>query len=348
VRALTNNRSLLSLAVLAALVFAAFVGGCGGGGSDASSDPQELLDETFGGGTEVNSGVLDVSVEASAAGDKGGSLSGTLSGPFESRDSDQLPLIDLDASVQVSAPGADQSLDGGLTVTADGAYVTSGGQAYAVDDPTFAALEQAYAQSAQAQSTSASDSSAIFDQLGIDPSTWLTDVTNEGTEEVGGAETVHISGTPDVAQIFTDAQALDPTGQASQVGSADQIASSVQNATIDIYTGADDHILRRLDLSVDLADPGSSGTTASFKLSIGLSDVNTEQTIEAPANPKPIDELIPGGLGAVLGAGGPSLGGLGAGATAGGGGSSGNDAKYAECVAGAATPDALAKCAEQL
>jgi len=327
------------------------IAGCGGGGSDENSDPQQLLDETFGGDGEVNSGVLDISVEASAAGDKGGSLSGELSGAFQSRATDELPLLDLDAKLNVSATGANQSVDGGLTVTADGAYVTTDGQAYAIDDPTFSALEQAYAQSAQAQSAD-TQSSAIFDQLGIDPATWLTDVTNEGTEEIDGVETVHISGTPDVAKIFEDAQQLDPTGQTAAAGDPAQLAGAVSNATIDIYTGADDHILRRLDISLDLADPGASGSTANLKLSIGISGVNDDQSIEAPANPKPIDELIPGGLGAVLA--NPSLGGaLGSGAGAGtgasgSGGSSANDAKYAECVAGAATPEALAKCAEQL
>ena len=354
VRRPVNTRLLLPLALLAALLCVVAIAGCGGGGSDESSDPQELLNETFGGDGEVNSGVLDISVEASAEGDQGGSLSGELSGPFESRADDELPLLDVDATVNVSTTGADQSIEGGLTVTEDGAYITTDGQAYAVDEPTFAALEQAYAQSAQAQAESTDpESSAIFDQLGIDPASWLTDVTNEGTEEVGGAETVHISGTPDVAKIFEDAQRLDPTGQTAGVGDAGQLADAVSDATIDVYTGAEDHILRRLDVSVDLADPRASGATANFTLSLGLSGVNEEQAIEAPANPKPIDELIPGGLGAVLAD--PSLGGaLGAGTGTGGGtgtsggGSSANDAKYAECVAGAATPDALAKCAEQL
>ncbi len=274
-RASTNPRLLLPLALLVALACALIAAGCGGDSSDGSSDPQEVLNETFSGGSEVKSGVLDISVEASASGDSGGSLSGTLSGPFQSRDPDQLPLIDLAASVQVAAPGANQTIEGSLTLTEDGAYVTTGGQAYAVDDATFTQLEQAFAQSVAAQGAD-TNSSAIFDQLGIDPATWLTDVTNEGTEEVGGAETIHISGTPDVAKIFEDAQQLDPTGQAAGVGSADQIAQSVSNATIDVYTGAEDHILRRLDISVDLADSGSSGTTANFKLSIGVSGVNED------------------------------------------------------------------------
>jgi hypothetical protein len=350
VRAPSNIRRLLPLA-LVALLAAVLVAGCGGSdGADENTDPQELLDETFGGGAEVNSGVLDISVDATASGTPGGSLQGTLSGPFQSRSDDELPLLDLDASVDISGAGASQAIDGSLTLTADGAYVTTGGQAYAVDEPTFSALEQAFAESAQAQQDSG-DSSAIFDQLGIDPATWLTDVTNEGTEEVGGAETVHISGTPDVAKIFEDAQRLDPTGQTAGVGSADQLADSVSNATIDVYTGAEDHILRKLDVSVDLADPGASGSTASFTLSIGVSGVNEEQTIEAPTDTKPLDDLIPGGLGALASPAGLSGAGGSAGTSgAGGSGSSSGsaDAKYADCVAKATTPDALTKCADQL
>jgi hypothetical protein len=163
-------------------------------------------------------------------------------------------------------------------------------------------------------------------------------VTNEGSEDVDGTETIHISGTPDVAKILEDAQRLDPTGRAAGAGDANQLADAVESASVDVYTGADDKILRKLDLSISLADPGGSGQTVSLDLSIGLSDVNEEQTIEAPADAKPLDDLIPGGLGA--------LGGLGGGGT--GLGDIGGNPKYQECVATAQSPDELAACAELL
>ncbi len=221
--------------------------------------------------------------------------------------------------------------------------------------PPSRQLQASFAQSAQAQSSSTNQSSAIFDQLGIDPSTWLTDVKNEGTADINGVTTVHISGTPDIAQIFSDAQRLDPTGQAGSIGNADQIAKTVKSASIDVYTGADDKILRQLTVQIELQDPSSS-QTVNLKLEVALSDVNQDQTIEAPANPKPLDQLIPGGLGAALGSSGAGLGSTGGSSTGGSGSTGGSSgvgssgisaAQYQKCLQQAGTPDELAKCLGQ-
>jgi hypothetical protein len=321
----------IAVATFAAL---ALLAGCGGDGADESTDPQQLLTETFSGDGRVESGVLDVSVDAAAEGKGGGSLTASLSGPFESRDPEQLPLIDIDASLDLEAGPDSQAIEGGVTVVEDGAYVTTAGQAYQVDQATYDSLVAAFAQSAQQQDSSADEGAAIFEQLGIDPSTWITDVSNEGTEDVGGTETIHISGTPDVARILEDAQRIDPTGSAAGAGSASQLAGAVESASVDVYTGSEDKILRKLDLSIELADPGGSGQTVGFTLSIGISDVNEEQTIEAPADAKPLDELIPGGLGSLEGLQDSGLQDL------------GGSPEYQECVATATNPDELAACAE--
>ena len=96
----STKRLILSAAALcAALVLLA---GCGGSSSD-DADPQQLLSETFSGEGQVESGVLDISVDASADGDGGGSLTAALTGPFESSSPEELPLLDLDASVDLEA-----------------------------------------------------------------------------------------------------------------------------------------------------------------------------------------------------------------------------------------------------
>lgn len=356
-RARLNIRALTLIALLASLLAMLVFAGCGGSSSaDSSSDPQQLLNETFNGNSSVNSGALTITFDASArGGSQQGSVVGTIKGPFQSNGADKFPSLDMTASLQVDSGGKKQSIDGALTVTGDGLYLTTNGQAYALDDATFKQLQSSFAQSAQAQSSSQNQSSALFDQLGIDPSTWLTDVKNEGTEDINGTQTVHISGAPDVAQIFSDAQKLDPTGQAGSIGNADQIAKTVKSASIDVYTGADDKILRRLTVQIELQDPSSS-QTVNLKLQVDLSNVNEDQTIEAPANPKPLDQLIPGGLGAALGGsgvGGSGSGGVGLGSTGStgsgsGAGSSGiSAAQYRKCLQQAGTPDELAKCLGQ-
>lgn len=347
---------------------AALIAGCGGDdGSDA--DPQELLEQTFGADAEITSGVLDLNLEAEADGEEGGSLSGTLSGPFQSTGADELPQFDFDLSLQADSPDGGLDVEGGLTITGDGAFVAVDGTDYQVDEATFTSFQDLYAQSAQAQDAEGEEGAALFSQLGIDPASWLTDVTNEGTEEVGGAETVHISGSADIARIVEDAQdvAANAPGGAGELGAGqiEQLEEAVRSATVDVYTGEDDQILRRLDLVLELEDP-DSGEGLSLSLSIGFSDVNESQEITAPEDPQPLDELIPGGVGGLGGLGsgigglGGGLGGLGGAGTGGGGSGSGGgggpsleglgeaNQEYIDCVDAAGTPEEILECASLL
>ena len=341
-----------SVLVVALCALALTVAGCGGS-ADQSSDPQQLLNETFGGEGSVDSGVLNVSFAASSSGKGGGSLEAGLSGPFQARDPDQLPLIDFSGSLRATGAVDNTSFDGGLTLAGDAAFVTIGGQAYEVDEATFTSFSDAFAQSTPQQQDQGEQGAALFDQLGIDPAGWLTDVSNEGTEEVDGVETVHISGTADVSRIVADVEALDPTGNALGAGGSKALSESVRAAGVDVYTGVEDKILRRLDLTLELADGGAGGQVLGLAVSIGVSGVNEEQTIEAPADAEPLEDLIPGGLGGLgaLGSdalGGGGLGGGGAAPDSSGGPAPGIDPAYEECVTAATTSQEFAECANLL
>ena len=138
-------------------------------------------------------------------------------------------------------------------------------------------------------------------RLGIDPQTWLTNLSNEGDEEVGGTETIHIHGDADV-----DADRLRsggssqraPGGAAEAVDPAqlEQLKSAIEDASLDVYSGKDDRILRKLSLSLSIVPPeGASGATVSrvdVDLSVTVSDLNKPQTISAPPNAKPLSGLL--------------------------------------------------------
>jgi hypothetical protein len=281
----------IAICGLAALV----AWGCGGT-ANAESDPEALLEETFSGEGGVDSGVLDLALSASSKRPGGGSLAATLEGPFETRGPEQPPLTDVGVSLKAQGGGEDIDIDAGLTITEDGAFVGFGGQSYAVDDATFASFAEEFA-SASADRERRAGGGTLLERFGLEPSEWLTDVSNEGIEEIGGVETVHISGSPDVARIIADVVALDPTGTALGALGAQELADSVGAASIDLYTGAEDKVLRRLDLAIAFTDTAASGGELDLALSFGIADVNQEQTIEAPPDPKPLGELIPGGLG---------------------------------------------------
>ena len=67
--------------------------------------------------------------------------------------------------------------------------------------------------------------------LGIDPTNWLTDLANEGNEDVEGTETIHISGTADVPKLVEDIKQIAETAPqaAGQVTPEQTRASSTSS-----------------------------------------------------------------------------------------------------------------------
>jgi hypothetical protein len=349
---LTRARSARIAIVALLALLTTVLAGCLGFG-DGSEDPQEVLDQTFSNETPISSAHLNISL-AGSAGDSG-SLSATLDGAFQGDPDDTTapPQLDLSATVDGTAAGQSLNFDGGVVATEDNAFVEYQGQAYEIGPKAFAQFKRAYIRSAQAsEATEAGDSSAdIFAQLGIDPSDWLSNLSNEGDEDVEGTETVHIHGDADIAKIVSDLGTISeqvpnapPLGQAE----LDQVASAVQDASIDVYSGKDDRLLRKLSLSLTIEPPASAGTpvtSVDVDFSMTFSDVNEPQTIAAPSSARPFRDLADQlGLGGLPGVGG--LPGLGGGAGGVGGGGPGED--YLSCIEKAQTAEDYNKCAESL
>lgn len=386
---MTRTRSLFAAALIA-LTAPLAISACGSddGGSDA--DPQEVIDSTLNNDEQITSGVLDISVDASA-GDQG-SFTFSLNGPFQGVEDDPTAIPQLDLTASVSGEGAGQSIDfeGGLIITDDNAFVEYNGDTYEVGTDMFAQFKDSF-EAASAGATGAAgedgtdaDAAASFQEgcaqaieaqggdasaCEFDVSGWFTDLSNDGTEDVDGTDAVHISGNVDIGQMLDDivglAQSI-PNAQAVPEEQLSQAEEAISEASFDFYSGADDDLLRKLDLNVSI-DPSAieSATpvpvdSIDFGLSVGFSDVNEEQTIEAPADAKPIDELLGslgglGGLGALgglegLDSGGGSVPGLGGGGGAGGELPGGGDSQaYLDCVEAAGNdPDAAAACITEL
>jgi hypothetical protein len=349
---LTRTRARVAIIALVA-VLPAVLAGCGGGGGGGSEDPNQVLDQTFNNPTKVTSGNLAISLNGTAEGTQSGSLTATIDGPFQG-DANQTTFPQLDLTAKISASGAGQSFsfDGGLIATKDNAYVDYQGQAYAVGSSVFQQFKTAYEQSAkQAKSGQGNQSaSSIFKQFGIDPKTWLTNVSNEGDEDVDGQDTIHIHGDANIEQIVSDLskiaqQTPGATAQTLTPAQLDQVKSAIKDASVDVYSGTDDHLLRKLSLSLTIAPPASTGAQVSsvdVDFSVTLSDVNQPQTITAPSGAKPISGLL-----SQLGISGLGpLGSVGSGAGVAGGGGGPSQA-YLKCVQ-QASPSQIGKCASKL
>jgi hypothetical protein len=359
---LTRIRTHLSICALA-LAVPLGVAGCGSDddSGDSGEDPQTVLDETFNNDTKVTSGDLSLTASVSAGGDQGGNFDFTLGGPFQGDAEDEAAIPQLDWEVSATGEGAGQSIDfsGGLVVTADNAYVEYNGEAYEVGADEFAEVKeqfesQAATASGDAEGTFQEQCATAIEQAGGDPSAcdfdpaeWLTNETNDGTADVAGTETIHIAADADVDQMLTDIgnlassvpgaaeQGFDP----AQLGS---LSGAVTAASIDVYSGAEDKVLRKLEANLTI-DPsavvpeGVSVPVEDIEISfaVEIAGLNEDQTIEAPADARPIDELLgdagidPSALGGVPGT------------------SESGDA-FQECMQQATTAEEINACAAEL
>jgi hypothetical protein len=290
------TRIRTAIALVLALVSTLLIAACGGGGND--EDPQQVLEQTFSNPTSIRSGLfdLDVRIETSG-GESPGKFEAKLGGRFQSRGSEQFPLFDFDISLEGEGGSESFSGAGGLTSTGDQAFVKFQGTEYSVPQALYQQFVTTYAQ-LQSQSSS-SEGAGLLQALGVDPSKWLSDLKNEGTEEIQGTETIHITGEANVPQLVDDLKKI-----AQRAGTAagnidpaqfDRLEGTIESGELDVNSGEDDKLLRRLQLDFELKPPeGTPGAPDSvdFFLQLNLADVNQPQSIEAPANSQPLQNLL--------------------------------------------------------
>ena len=353
------------LAVLAAALVACGSSSSSGGGED----PNTVLDQTFSKGhAKVTSGDLDLKFNLDVKGSQAGTFNAELSGPFESQGNNQVPKLDFAAKASANGQGRNFNFDGGLTSTGDAAYVNYKGTDYQVTPSLFdqfkAALQQANAQGTQGQTSS----KQFLQLLGVNNAKdLLTNLKNDGTSDVEGTTTNHISGDLDVNRVVDAVKSLAANASAlgslgggtSQLPSAsqlDQIKGSIKTAHFDIYSGQDDHILRRMTIDIGIQPPTGNVNSLDLTFDLTIGKVNESQTISAPSNAKPLTDLLsqlgvsPSQLGGLGSLGVPGSGILGKGTPSSppsgtpSGASSGAAQKYLQCVAKAGSAADLQKC----
>jgi hypothetical protein len=268
---------------------------CGG---DEDVDVDAVLRETFGDDKDINSGRLDLDLRLDARGlaQLQGPVAVRLSGPFASTDPDELPRFALEASLDA---GGD-SIRAGATSTGDKGFLRYEDTDYAVPADLFEQFADGYAESAR-ESGDERGSTPSLASLGVDPLKWLTDPRRAGETDVGGTETIHLTAGIDVPKLLADVRTAagkvsSASGQGQQLGADDvkELGDAVKSAKVDIYTGAEDHKLRKFVLDLEL-------TTGHVTLLLQFDELNEPQEIAAPQDPQPIAGLL-----TALGAGGGS------------------------------------------
>jgi hypothetical protein len=261
------RRLLFGLAAVALVLSA-----CGGG-----ERAQKVLSETSANLGKIKSGDLALELLFSA---KGGQRAGfSLEGPFALHPG-ALPDGQLDYTQIAGAHTASQTF-----IMTDGkAYVRVRGQTFELPPAT----------TAQIRGTLGTSSG-----LGvIDLSSWVRNPKLSDGGEVGGADTDKIT-----ADLNVPAAVSGLLAAASQFGgtsplpaltgaSAKQVERAVQKATVNLWTGKDDRLLRKLEVAVTFSPSGAPENIrnlvgAAMHLTLGISDPNEKISVETPTNVQP-------------------------------------------------------------
>jgi hypothetical protein len=273
--------------LLVALLLAALVAvGCGGGG-DSGESASKLLDQTFSSkNPKIKSGNMALAFDADVKG-VADPVRVKLKGPFVSSTSpDKLPRFDFTATL--TSGGTTTQL--GAVSTGDKGFLKYQGANYSVPDKLFKEFADRYTTSQKQSSANPAGTQSLL-SLGIHPRAWLVDPKVAGDADVGGTATTHITADIDTAKLLADVQkgaakasSVAGTTQSLTKTDVDQLAKSVKSAKVDIYTGKDDHRLRKFALDLQL-------TTGHVLISLEYDQMDEPQTIKAPADAQSLESL---------------------------------------------------------
>ena len=267
-----TRRSLAGVFALVALASA----GCGG--SEPSAN--DVLAETAAKLGEIRSGDLSLRLVVSA---EEKDVGFELKGPFALAENGALPVAEVEYT----------QIAGSRSATAT--FLSTGEEAFVrVDGNTF----ELPAAEVERLRASGGGSGEGLGELRIDD--WIGDPKLETGGEVGGAETDRLTATLDPVAVANDLLALAAElggGRATRLEGADaeQLRRAVESSRIEVNTGRDDRILRRLVLEADLranvpeelksALPALP--SAHFEFRLEIANPNKRVEVEAPANARP-------------------------------------------------------------
>jgi len=289
----------LAAVACASLALGAAAAGCG----SSSPSAQRLVAAATKAGRSVRSGVVNLrlSLRTEPEQSLGGPLSLAAEGPFEARGKGAVPALDLSFHLTSGST----SVAFGVVSTSTAAYLLLGGQAYQLPEQAVKQLASAYANRQLTENVA-----------GVAPLQWLEAPTSEGTKEVGGVETEALSASLNVSRLLSSLSKLSPL--ASSLGGAaaripalralltlvgqpqgrQEIERSVKQAKVQLWIGKRDDVVRRAKITVDVEPPASQreafGGLKELHLAASqeISQVNQPQRIVAPANAKPLEDLL--------------------------------------------------------
>lgn len=250
--------------------------------ADGGSDANDALVETTENLATIESGDLSLTLLAESEGDAAGRVGFRLDGSFALADEGELPIADMEYT-QIAGDE-----EGG------GRFLSTGERAYVEIDETVYELPEE--QQEALRSDGAQTGEAGLGQLEIDG--WVRDAEIAGGGTVDGVETDRITAGLDVVTAVNDLVELAGRLGTFDIGrlegaSAQQLERAVEQARIEVVTGKDDRLLRRLRIDVEFGAPEDlppefqNVLGAGVGLELALADVNEPVRVETPENAQP-------------------------------------------------------------
>lgn len=273
--------------------------GCGGSDSDdaakerskAPNSPEvkKLLRETFGPNPNASSGKLSgtVDIEVKGAPRYRQPIQVTLSGPFN-QSGDSPPEANLTVGLQLRG-GA---IGGELILVDDKVLIGLGSSAYTIPDSIAGTIRRPLAGSDNALAS-------VLAVFGVAPQRWAKNPRIVGDEKVAGEDTIHGTAEIDTERFFLDVARLtkvltslritEITGLPQEIDRPARAAltRSVTTASGDVWTGADDKVLRKATFDMKL-EPSAKDrrrlkfTSLTLKGQLNVTEVGTSPKIDTP------------------------------------------------------------------
>jgi hypothetical protein len=356
------NRIRPLIVLVLALASATVLWACGGDGG--GEDPEEVLQAASDSDESIDSGTLDLSMDVSAGGEQEGSFELNASGPFQGGEG-KFPSFDIAGDFSAEGSGQSFSADGALISTGNAAFVEYQDTAYQLPQQFFDQIATLATSAQDQQEAEGEACQQALESQGLGPTSLLTDLSNEGDEEIEGAETIHITGGLDFTKVSEFINATTETPECSQAlgeqidpaqldaveSQLSQVQDFFKDFEIGLYVGKDDDLIRGFDASFGV---DAEGQEVDFDLEARIGAVNEPQTVEEPQNVQSLNSLLQN-LGIDSSILNQALGQLGATSGAGGGGvpqaggsptapSAGDTDAYLNCIQQAQGAAALQEC----
>jgi hypothetical protein len=257
----------------------------------ARPSAQQVLADTAANLGRIDSGVMRMGMLAESTGQLAGEMGFELEGPFALPVGDEtLPVAEF-RYTQTAGP---ETAEATFISTGDQAFVEIDGQAYEL--PADELAEQPAAAPAAA--------AAGLGSLRLNE--WIRNPQLSEGGGVGGADTWKVTADLNAGEAIPDlmqlSESLSTSGllAAFEGAGAEQLDQAVESSTIEVYTGKDDHMLRRLVMDIrlglshlaeELGEAVTGLATVHLRFEVKVSDIGRDVSVEAPADALPISEL---------------------------------------------------------